>query len=116
MEFRPVPNVALRRDSFELDPVRQLELWAAQDRGEHEIVAIVHSHCDASSALSDRDREGASLWPGGPPAAGPLDWLVVSVCTWRGRPKVAELRVFRWDGDALVDAAATGGRSASPDR
>lgn len=116
MEFRPIPNVAQGPDSFELDPVGQLDLWAAQDRGEHVIVAIAHSHCEVSAALSERDREGARLWPGGPLAAGPLDWLVVEVRTRGGRPKAQEVRVFPWAEGALVDAAATGCLSASPDR
>jgi len=102
MEFRPIRNVAPRPDSFELDPIEQLELWAAQDLGELEVVAIAHSHCDAPAALSERDREGALLWPGGPPAAGRVGWLVVAIRGGEGRLKLSEIRAFQWREGELV--------------
>jgi len=114
--FRPIANVASAPDAFELDPIELLDLWTAQDRGELAVVAIVHSHCDAPAVLSARDRAGATPWPGGPPAAGPVDWLVFSVCTRSGSPKCSEIRMFRWAEGAWVDTADTFCLRNRPDR
>ena len=107
MAFRPIANISPVPDAFELHPLELLDLWMAQDRAELAVVAIAHSHCDAPAVLSSRDHAGANPWPGGPPAAGPVDWLVFSVCTRSGSPKCAEVRAFRWFEGAWVDAADT---------
>ncbi|HEY0840134.1 MAG TPA: Mov34/MPN/PAD-1 family protein [Vulgatibacter sp.] len=104
--FLPVRNVAEEPGAFAFDLREQISLWEAQDRGDHRIEAIVHSHCDAPAALSERDRAGARLGDGLPCAFPGLDWLVFSIRGPEMNAKCAEIRLFRWVGGDLEEAGA----------
>ena len=104
--FWPIANAANRyhradpqsfpedaRKAYLLDPVEQRQAWARAAREGWEVVAVVHSHCDADASFSTRDRELALAAPGRPLHPG-LEYLVVSVVGGRA----GEVRAHAWDG------------------
>ncbi len=106
----PVPNAADRyheqdrsrfprgaRDSYLMDPLTQLRVLREAASGASGLVAIYHSHVDASANFSQRDREDAVV--GGVQQIPGVEYLVVSVV--RGAER--ERRRVVWDGRDFVD-------------
>lgn len=95
--FRPVVNAIDRyhdadpesfprtsRDGFLLDPGELLRLLSAADRGELELLAVVHGHCDAGAELSRADLVGATL-PSGEPVLPGVELWVLALAAPDGR-------------------------------
>lgn len=111
--FRPVENAIDRhhaadpasfprtsRDGFLLAPREQLEVLAAAARGELEVLAVVHSHCDAGPQLSAADEAGALVSPGEEVLPG-VEHVVLSVLG-AGTPRVEEVHAYRLEGGSFT--------------
>jgi proteasome lid subunit RPN8/RPN11 len=106
-----IPNVADRyhavdperfprtsRDSYLMDPKEQLRVHRELDAHGGEIAVVWHSHVETGAYFSAKDHADAVV--DGAPAVPGAEYLVLGV---RGG-RVAELKRFRWDGKAFVEA------------
>jgi proteasome lid subunit RPN8/RPN11 len=115
LRVEPIPNVADRyhaadparfprtsRDSYLMDPKAQLRLHRELEASAGEIAVVWHSHVETGAYFSEKDRADAVI--DGAPAVPGAEYLVLGV---RGG-RVAEVRLFAWDGRDWAEAPLGG--------
>jgi [CysO sulfur-carrier protein]-S-L-cysteine hydrolase len=111
LHLEHIPNVADRyhavdpvrfprtsRDSYLMDAKTQLRVHRELEAQGGEIAVVWHSHVETGAYFSDKDRADAVV--DGQPTVPGAGYLVLGV---RGG-RVAEIRLFRWDGREFVEA------------
>jgi proteasome lid subunit RPN8/RPN11 len=86
------------RDSYLMDPKEQLRIHRELETWGGELVAVWHSHVEVGAYFSAKDHADAVVE--GQPAVPGAEYLVLGV---RGG-RVTEVKRFRWDGHAYVEA------------
>jgi proteasome lid subunit RPN8/RPN11 len=86
------------RDSYLMDPKEQLRIHRELETWGGELVAVWHSHVEVGAYFSAKDHADAVVE--GQPAVPGAEYLVLGV---RGG-RVTEVKRFRWDGHAHVEA------------